>query len=47
MLEYLEQRKEELDQIAFASDTAARLEKQLEKQRRQTGSCLIQMEPSV
>ncbi len=35
MLEYLEQRKEELDQIAFASDTAARLEKQLEKERKQ------------
>lgn len=35
MLAYLEQRKEELDQIAFASDTAARLEKQLEKERRQ------------
>ena len=35
MLEYLEQRKEELDQIAFASDTAARLEKQLAKERKQ------------
>ena len=35
MLEYLEQRKEELDQIAFASDTAARLEKQLETERKQ------------
>ena len=34
-LEYLEQRKEELDQIAFASDTAVRLEKQLEKERKQ------------
>ncbi len=33
MIAYLEQRREELDQIAFASDTAARLEKQLEKER--------------
>ena len=31
MIEYLEQRKEELDQITFAADTAARLEKDLKK----------------
>ncbi len=35
MLAYLEQRKEELNQITFASDTAMRLEKQLDKERRQ------------
>ncbi|MDE7053470.1 MAG: DNA repair protein RecN [Oscillospiraceae bacterium] len=33
MIAYLEQCREELDQIAFASDTTARLEKQLEKER--------------
>ncbi len=33
MLAYLEKCREELDQIAFAADTTARLEKQLEKER--------------
>ncbi len=33
MLEYLEKRREELDQITFAADTSARLEKNLEKER--------------
>ena len=33
MLAYLEKCREELDQIAFAADTTARLQKQLEKER--------------
>ena len=35
MLDYLEKCRQELDQIAFAADTAARLEKELAKERAQ------------
>ena len=35
MLAYLDQCREELERITFAADTVARLDKQLEKQRRQ------------
>ena len=43
MLAYLEQCREELDQITFAADTSARLEKQMEKERKkvlQAGAAL-------